>query len=110
MTVKALFHCVLGLQFCLRVGKKLTAWEWRHSDGGKPRAGESLLDGGRMEWIEGGETSDKGLGMIRNGSPVQTLKLDFGVDIMLSEGSGTVGMKRGVAVESVGDDVCAERE
>ena len=28
---------------------------------------------------------------------------------MLSEGSGTVGMKRGVAVESVGDDVCAER-
>jgi len=29
---------------------------------------------------------------------------------MLSEGSGTVGMKRGVAVESVGDDVYAERE
>jgi len=111
MTVKALCHRALGLQFCLRVGKKLTAWKWRHGDGGKPRAGESLLNGGRMEWIEGGETSDKGLGMIRNGIPVRTLRLNSGVDIMLGEGSGVVGMKRGIAAEeSVGDDVCAERE
>jgi len=44
-----------------------------------------------MEWIEGGETSDKGLGMIRNGIPVRTLEVDFGVDIMLGEGSGIEG-------------------
>ena len=48
--------------------------------------------------------------MIRNGISVRTLKVDFGVDIMLGEGSGVVGMKRGVAAkESVGDDVCRER-
>jgi len=94
MTVKALCHCALGLQFCLRVGKRLTAWEWRHGDGDKPSAGESLLDGGTMEWIEGGETSDKGLGMIRNGIPVRTLKLGFGVDIMLGKCSGVVGNEK----------------
>ena len=49
--------------------------------------------------------------MIRNGISVRTLKVDFGVDIMLGEGNGVVGMKREVAAkESVGDDVCVERE
>ena len=63
-----------------------------------------------MEWIEGGETSDKGLGMIRNRIQVRTLKLGFGVDIMLGKCSGVVGMNRGVATEeSVSDDVCADR-
>jgi len=82
-------------------------WEWHHGGGGKPRVGESLLHSGTMEWIDDG---DKGLGMIRNGIPVRTLKLNFGVDIMLGEGGGIVGMKRGVAAEeSVDDDVCAER-
>jgi len=49
--------------------------------------------------------------MIRSGIPVRTLKFDSGVDIMLGEGSGVVGMKRGVvAEESVDDDVYTERE
>ena len=86
-------------------------WEWSHGSGGKRRVGESLLDGGTVEHVERGEMSDKGLGMIRNGIPVQTLKVDFWVDIMLGEGSGVVGMKRGVAAaKSIGDDVHAERE
>jgi len=53
---------------------------------------------------------DKGLGMIRNRIPVQTLKVDFRVDIMLGKARGVIGMKRGIAAEkSVGNDGCAER-
>ena len=53
---------------------------------------------------------DKGLGMIRNGIPVQTLKVNFAVDIMLGEASGVVSMKRGVATEeSIDNNSCAER-
>jgi len=85
-------------------------WKWRHGRGGKRRVGESLLDGGTVEHVESGEMSDKGLGMIRNRIQVRTLKLGFGVDIMLGKGSGVVGMKRGVVTEgSIGDDVCADR-
>ena len=63
-----------------------------------------------MEQVESGEMLDKELGMIRNGTQVRTLKLGFGVDIMLGKCSGVVGMKRGVVTEeSVGDDVCADR-
>ena len=63
-----------------------------------------------MEQVESGEMLDKELGMIRNGTQVRTLKLGFGVDIMLGKCSGVVGMNRGVATEeSVSDDVCADR-
>jgi len=49
--------------------------------------------------------------MIRNGIPVRTLKLNFGIDIMLGGGGGIVSMKRGVAAEeNIDDNVCAERE
>jgi len=40
------------------MGKTLTAWEWRHGSGDKPRVGKSLLDGGTMQLIEGGEIKD----------------------------------------------------
>jgi len=69
-------------------------WKWRHGRGGKRRVGESLLDGGTVEHVESGEMSDKGLGMIRNRIQVRTLKLGFGVDIMLGKCSGVVGNEK----------------
>ena len=109
--LKAQCHFALGIQFCLRARKTSTTWEWHHGGGGKPRITESFLDGGTIEWIEGGKMSDKGLGMIKNGIPVWTFKLDFRVDIMLGEGIGVVGTKGEIAAEeSVGDDGRAQRE
>jgi len=67
--------------------------------------------GRTMEWIEGGETSDKGLGFIRNEIQARTLKFNFGISILLGKGHGVVGTKRGVtAEENVRDNGCAERE
>jgi len=45
--------------------------------------------------IEGGETPDKRLGLIRNRVPVWDLKLDFEVGAFLGKGDGIVGKKRG---------------
>ena len=47
-----------------------------------------------MEQVESGEMLDKELGMIRNGTQVRTLKLGFGVDIMLGKCSGVVGNEK----------------
>jgi len=53
---------------------------------------------------------NKGLGIIRNRIPVQTLKVDFGVNIMLGKASGVISIKRGIAAkESIGNDSSAER-
>ena len=55
-------------------GEEVNDWEWRQDGSGKQRVAESLLGGGQYrEWQDIG----KGLGMIRKGIPVRTLKLDF---------------------------------
>jgi len=47
-----------------------------------------------MEWIEGGETLDKEFDLARNRVPVRTLKFNFGVNILLGNGSGIFDTKR----------------
>ena len=61
-------------------------------------------------WIQSSKTSDKGFSLIGNRVPVRTLEFDFRVRVLLGQGGGVVGAKRGVAAEeNVGDDGCAER-
>jgi len=47
-----------------------------------------------MERIEGSKTLDKEFDFARNMVPVRTLKFNFGVSILLGEGSGIVETKR----------------
>jgi len=78
----------------------------RRVDGGigKPGIAQSLDGGGTVEWIESGETPDKGFGVIKNRVSVRTLEFDFGIRVLLGEGRRVVRAKRGVAAkEHVGD-------
>jgi len=91
------------------MGKRSTWDGMSGSSGGKSRGASSVVGGGKMEPIESGETSDKGLGLIKNRVPIRTLKFDFWASVLL--GKGVVGTIRGVVTEeNTSDDGCAERE
>ena len=69
------------------------------------------MSGRMMEVIKNDDTSDKGFGLVRDKVPVRTLKFGFRVGILLGEGGGVVGTRRGIATgENAGDDGRAHRE
>ena len=95
----------------MRMGRRLTWDGMSGSSGSKSRGTSSVVGGGKMEPIESGKTSDKGLGLIKNRVPIRTLKFDFWASILLGKGGGVVGTIRGVSTEeNISDDGCAERE
>ena len=78
---------------------------------GKLRVVQSLLGDRIVQCIESGETSDQGLGLVKNRVPVQTLKFDCGVSIFLGENGGVISIRREIATEeNAGDDGYIHRE
>ena len=108
--ILVLYHFALEL---MRVGERST-WDDKsvvvvvEIYQGSRRAS---LSGRMMEVIKNDDTSDKGFGLVRDKVPVRTLKFGFRVGILLGEGGGVVGTRRGIATEeNAGDDGRAHRE